>query len=80
MFVREADEGVTMGEQSPYLDHSELERAPHASGADAAWVGWGFVTEDPAFARLPGRRSASRASERRAHGSDDRAAEGDGGD
>jgi hypothetical protein len=31
-------------------------------------------------ARLPGRRSAGRASERRADGSDDRAAEGDEGD
>jgi acetyl/propionyl-CoA carboxylase alpha subunit/acetyl-CoA carboxylase carboxyltransferase component len=52
MFVREADEAVTIGGQSPYLDHSELERALRASGADAAWVGWGFVAEDPAFAEL----------------------------
>ena len=29
-----------------------LERALRDSGADAAWVGWGFVAEDPAFAEL----------------------------
>ena len=52
MFVREADEAVIIGGQSPYLDHGELERALRAGGADAAWVGWGFVAEDPAFAEL----------------------------
>src|SRR4029077_12880589 len=36
----------------PYLDHAVLERALVDSGADAAWVGWGFVAEDPAFAEL----------------------------
>ncbi|MGS0740131.1 biotin carboxylase N-terminal domain-containing protein, partial [Pseudomonas sp. GG8] len=30
----------------------ELGRALQASRADAAWVGWGFVAEDPAFAEL----------------------------
>ncbi|HYY10136.1 MAG TPA: biotin/lipoyl-containing protein, partial [Kineosporiaceae bacterium] len=29
-----------------------LERALRETGADAAWVGWGFVAEDPAFAEL----------------------------
>ena len=29
-----------------------LERALIETGADAAWVGWGFVAEDPAFAEL----------------------------
>ena len=29
-----------------------LERALVETGADAAWVGWGFVAEDPAFAEL----------------------------
>ena len=29
-----------------------LERALRDTGADAAWVGWGFVAEDPAFAEL----------------------------
>ena len=52
MFVREADEAVTIGGSSPYLDHGELDRALRASRADAAWVGWGFVAEDPAFAEL----------------------------
>jgi acetyl/propionyl-CoA carboxylase alpha subunit/acetyl-CoA carboxylase carboxyltransferase component len=54
-FVRAADEAVLLretGEGSPYLDHDELARALRASRADAAWVGWGFVAEDPAFAEL----------------------------
>ena len=55
LFVREADEAVLIGRGgggSPYLDHAELERALSESRADAAWVGWGFVAEDPAFADL----------------------------
>src|SRR3954467_14329062 len=54
MFVREADHAYALGPASarPYLDLSVLERALVDSGADAAWVGWGFVAEDPAFAEL----------------------------
>ena len=52
MFVREADEAMILDGQRPYLDHGELERALRASEADAAWVGWGFVAEDPTFAEL----------------------------
>src|SRR5438093_1140649 len=56
LFVREADEAMQIGAAgaagSPYLDHPELERALRESGAEAAWVGWGFVAEDPAFAEL----------------------------
>src|SRR3712207_3438438 len=54
-FVRAADEAVLLretGAGSPYLDHDELARAPRASRAGAAWVGWGFLAEDPAFAEL----------------------------
>ncbi|MDP9792227.1 acetyl/propionyl-CoA carboxylase alpha subunit/acetyl-CoA carboxylase carboxyltransferase component [Catenuloplanes nepalensis] len=53
-FVREADRAYNLGPASarPYLDHAVLERALVATGADAAWVGWGFVAEDPAFAEL----------------------------
>ncbi|MFI7600186.1 biotin carboxylase N-terminal domain-containing protein [Actinoplanes sp. NPDC049681] len=53
-FVREADLTYPLGPASarPYLDHAVLERALVESGADAAWVGWGFVAEDPAFAEL----------------------------
>src|SRR5581483_8578887 len=53
-FVREADTGYDLGPASarPYLDLPVLERALMAAGADAAWVGWGFVAEDPAFAEL----------------------------
>src|SRR5215218_7642109 len=54
-FVRAADEAVLLretGTGSPYLDHQELGRALRTSRADAAWVGWGFVAEDPAFAEL----------------------------
>ncbi|GAA2500417.1 ATP-binding protein [Winogradskya humida] len=53
-FVREADLSYDLGPASarPYLDLKTLERALVESGADAAWVGWGFVAEDPAFAEL----------------------------
>src|SRR3954471_21652502 len=51
-FVREADLSYDLGPASarPYLDLKVLERALRDSGADAAWVGWGFGAEDPAFA------------------------------
>ncbi|MFC4003566.1 carboxyl transferase domain-containing protein [Prauserella oleivorans] len=53
-FVREADHAYYLGPASarPYLDLGVLERALTETGADAAWVGWGFVAEDPAFAEL----------------------------
>ena len=35
-----------------YLDHDALERALVAARADAVWVGWGFVAEDPRFVEL----------------------------
>ncbi len=54
MFVREADEAYPLGPASarPYLDYDVLEAALLATKADAAWVGWGFVAEDPNFAEL----------------------------
>ncbi len=53
-FVREADEAYPIGPASarPYLDHALLERVLVESQADAVWVGWGFVAEDPAFVEL----------------------------
>jgi acetyl/propionyl-CoA carboxylase alpha subunit/acetyl-CoA carboxylase carboxyltransferase component len=53
-FVRESDHSYCLGPASarPYLNHGILERALVETGADAAWVGWGFVAEDPAFAEL----------------------------
>ncbi|MEU6747506.1 carboxyl transferase domain-containing protein [Spirillospora sp. NPDC046719] len=53
-FVREADLSYDLGPASarPYLDLKALERALVETGADAAWVGWGFVAEDPAFAEV----------------------------
>ena len=53
-FVREADVAYDLGAASarPYLDLKALERALVETKADAAWVGWGFVAEDPAFAEL----------------------------
>ncbi|GIH18645.1 ATP-binding protein [Rugosimonospora africana] len=54
MFVREADIAYPLGPAAarPYLDYDKLERALVETGADAAWVGWGFVAEHPAFADL----------------------------
>ncbi len=53
-FVREADLAYPLGPASarPYLDLAVLAKALAETGADAAWVGWGFVAEDPAFAEL----------------------------
>lgn len=53
-FVREADIAYDLGAAAnrPYLDHAVLRQALIETGADAAWVGWGFVAEDPAFADL----------------------------
>ncbi len=53
-FVREADIAYDLGPAAnrPYLDHDVLGEALVETGADAAWVGWGFVAEDPAFAEL----------------------------
>ena len=53
-FVREADLAYCLGPASarPYLDPAVLERALVDTEADAAWPGWGFVAEDPAFVEL----------------------------
>jgi acetyl/propionyl-CoA carboxylase alpha subunit/acetyl-CoA carboxylase carboxyltransferase component len=62
MFVRRSDEGYCLGpatytapdgsRRAGYLDYDALERALRETGAEAAWVGWGFVAEHPAFAEL----------------------------
>ena len=62
LFVRRADERYCLGpatttdaegrRSSAYLDYAALERALVETRADAAWVGWGFVAEHPAFAAL----------------------------
>ncbi|KRB76566.1 fused acetyl/propionyl-CoA carboxylase subuit alpha/methylmalonyl-CoA decarboxylase subunit alpha [Nocardioides sp. Root190] len=52
MFVREADEAHLLGRAAnrPYIDLEALEQALTETRAEAVWVGWGFVAEDPAFA------------------------------
>jgi len=62
MFVRQADEAVCLGPSLiddgrgghcvGYLDYGALKRALEAARADAAWVGWGFVAEQPEFVEL----------------------------
>ncbi len=63
MFVRSADEALCLGpatyldprdgrRRSSYLDYDRLERALISSKAEAAWVGWGFVSEHAEFAEL----------------------------
>ncbi|WIM92903.1 carboxyl transferase domain-containing protein [Actinoplanes oblitus] len=60
-FVREADEAVALGpatyldpgsghRQSAYLNEAEVLAAVRAAGADAVWVGWGFLAERASFA------------------------------
>jgi acetyl/propionyl-CoA carboxylase alpha subunit/acetyl-CoA carboxylase carboxyltransferase component len=62
-FVREADEGVDLGpatfvdphdgqRRTSYLDFQRVQHALATSGADAAWVGWGFLAERPDFVDL----------------------------
>ena len=53
-FVHEADVAYDLGPAAnrPYLDLKVLKTALVETGADAAWPGWGFVAEDPAFAAL----------------------------
>ncbi len=53
-FVRAADLAYCIGPAAtrPYLNLAVLERALAETGADAAWVGWGFVAENAAFAEL----------------------------
>src|SRR4051794_33738796 len=52
LFVRRADVRHCLGPPMAYLDYEQLERALVETAADAAWVGWGFVAEHPAFAEL----------------------------
>src|SRR5215472_8184302 len=63
MFVREADEAVSLGAaqivdpnsrhlKSCYVDYGHLARALTAAQVEAAWVGWGFVAEHAQFADL----------------------------
>jgi acetyl/propionyl-CoA carboxylase alpha subunit/acetyl-CoA carboxylase carboxyltransferase component len=63
MYVREADEAVSIGSpvyydekedanKVSYLNYERLSKALRESQAEAVWVGWGFVAEDPDFADL----------------------------
>jgi acetyl/propionyl-CoA carboxylase alpha subunit/acetyl-CoA carboxylase carboxyltransferase component len=54
LFVQEADLAWCLGPTSarPYLNLTTLERALRETGADAAWVGWGFIAENPEFSAL----------------------------
>jgi acetyl/propionyl-CoA carboxylase alpha subunit/acetyl-CoA carboxylase carboxyltransferase component len=62
-FIKEADEAVSLGEATffdvragqrkpAYLDQDRVARALSECGADAVWVGWGFVSESPDFVDL----------------------------
>ncbi|MGO4648364.1 biotin carboxylase N-terminal domain-containing protein [Nocardia sp. 2YAB30] len=68
MFVRQADESVTLrrnGVVNPYLDHAELERALLAAEADAppaAAVRWWYWRISPASTAHQNRCAASNSS------------------
>ena len=59
MFVRHADEAVSLGPTATvdehgkrtgaYLNYEGIKRALIEAKADAVWPGWGFVSEHPAF-------------------------------
>ena len=54
-FVRMADEVRLLSGQSkhatPYLDHEVMIEGLESMDCDAVWVGWGFLSEDAAFAK-----------------------------
>ena len=62
LFVREADETYALGPATvtddagrrrvAYVDYDLLEQALTATGAEAVWVGWGFVSEHADFVDL----------------------------
>src|SRR6266446_8236655 len=63
MFVREADDAVCIGpalvvdhqdrqRKSSYQDRERIEQALMTTHADAAWVGWDLLAEEPWFADL----------------------------
>jgi biotin carboxylase len=63
MFVREAGDAVCIGpatfidqrdqgQKSSYHDSGRIEQALVKARADAAWVGWGLLAEEPWFADL----------------------------
>jgi acetyl/propionyl-CoA carboxylase alpha subunit/acetyl-CoA carboxylase carboxyltransferase component len=63
MFVREADEAVSLGPaqrtdpitglvKCSYVDYGCLQQALTVARAEAVWVGWGFVAEHAGFADL----------------------------
>ncbi|MGO8797025.1 MAG: carboxyl transferase domain-containing protein [Candidatus Sulfotelmatobacter sp.] len=63
MFVREADDAIFLGPaqlidpathrcRSSYLNYARLAQALTSVRADAVWVGWGFVAQHAAFAKL----------------------------
>ncbi len=63
LFVREADDAICIGpalfidqrdqrQKSSYHDSGRIEQALVKARADAAWVGWGLLAEEPWFADL----------------------------
>ena len=56
-FAREADSLLALevpsgsGAAAAYLDREAVVQAMTGAGAEAVWVGWGFVAEDPDFAQ-----------------------------
>jgi acetyl/propionyl-CoA carboxylase alpha subunit/acetyl-CoA carboxylase carboxyltransferase component len=62
-FVQEADEAIYIGEATffdnhagqckpAYMDHERIKHALFECRADAVWVGWGFMAENPGFAEM----------------------------
>lgn len=53
MYVQSADEAICVGgDRTAYLDAENILEALQSTGCDAAWLGWGFASEDGDFCQV----------------------------
>ena len=53
LYVQSADEAICVGgDRTAYLDAENILEALQSTGCDAAWLGWGFASEDGDFCQV----------------------------